>query len=50
MKQIEKLDLLTIDKLGYVLLHKQGAELLFQVIYMCYENKNIIITTNLQFA
>jgi len=50
IKQIEKLDLLIIDELGYIPLHKQGAELLFQVISMCYENKNIIITTNLQFA
>lgn len=50
MKQIEKLDLLIIDELGYIPLHKQGAELLFQVISMCYENKSIIITTNLQFA
>jgi DNA replication protein DnaC len=50
MKQIEKLDLLIIDKLGYIPLHKQGAKLLFQVISICYENKSMIITTNLQFA
>lgn len=29
MKQIEKLDLLILDELGYIPLHKQGAELLF---------------------
>lgn len=28
-KQIEKLDLLILDELGYIPLHKQGAELLF---------------------
>ncbi|MFD2628918.1 IS21-like element helper ATPase IstB [Oceanobacillus kapialis] len=50
MKQIEKLDLLVLDELGYIPLHKEGAELLFQVISMCYENKSIIITTNLQFG
>lgn len=50
LKQIEKLDLLILDELGYIPLHKQGAELLFQVISMCYESKSIIVTTNLQFS
>ncbi|WP_412150926.1 ATP-binding protein [Bacillus methanolicus] len=31
-------------------MHKQGAELLFQVISMCYERKSMIVTTNLQFG
>lgn len=50
MKQLEKLDLLVLDELGYIPLNKEGAELLFQVISMCYENKSIVITTNLQFG
>lgn len=49
-KQIEKQDLLIMDELGYIPLHKQGAELLFQVISMGYETKSIIITTKLQFG
>ena len=49
-KQIESLDLLILDELGYVPLHKQGAELLFQVINLCYEKRSVIITTNLQFG
>ena len=49
-KQIEKLDLLILDELGYIPLHKQGGELLFQIISMCYEAKSILITTNLQFG
>lgn len=49
-KQIEKLDLLILDELGYIPLHKQGAELLFQVISLCYEMKSLIITTNLRFG
>ena len=48
--QIEKLDLLVLDEMGYIPLGKEGAELLFQVISMCYERKSIIITTNLQFG
>ncbi|MGJ9386173.1 IS21-like element helper ATPase IstB [Salipaludibacillus sp. CF4.18] len=50
MKQIEKLDLLVLDELGYIPLNKEGAELLFQVISMCYENRSLLITTNLQFG
>jgi len=49
-KQIESLDLLILDELGYVPLHKQGAELLFQVINLCYEKRSLIVTTNLQFG
>ncbi|WML53349.1 IS21-like element helper ATPase IstB [Neobacillus sp. PS3-12] len=49
-KQIEKLDLLVLDELGYIPLHKQGAELLFQVISLCYEMRSLIITTNLRFG
>lgn len=50
LKQLEKLDLLILDELGYIPLHKQGAELLFQVISLCYEQRSLIITTNLQFG
>lgn len=50
MKHLSKLDLLILDELGYIPLHKQGGELLFQVISMCYETRSIIITTNLQFG
>ncbi|WP_164214791.1 IS21-like element helper ATPase IstB [Virgibacillus sp. YIM 98842] len=50
IKQLEKLELLILDELGYIPLHKEGAELLFQVISMCYENKSLVITTNLQFG
>src|SRR5699024_5539630 len=50
MRQIEKLDLLILDELAYIPLHKEGAELLFQVISTCYESKSLVITTNLQFG
>src|SRR5690625_1197333 len=32
IKQLERLDLLILDELGYIPFHKEGAELLFQVI------------------
>jgi DNA replication protein DnaC len=47
---MEKLDLLILDELGYIPLYKQGTELLFQVISLCYERKSLIITTNLRFG
>lgn len=50
LKHIEKLDLVILDELGYIPLHKQGAELLFQVISICYEARSLVITTNLQFG
>ncbi|WP_052401033.1 ATP-binding protein [Oceanobacillus jeddahense] len=46
IKQLDRLDLLILD----IPLLKEGAELLFQVISMCYENKSLVITTNLQFG
>lgn len=37
-----------IDEIGFVPLHKDAAELLFQVISDCYERKSLIITSNLE--
>lgn len=48
-KQIEKLDLLIIDELGYVPFNKTGAELLFDVVSQAYERQSIILTSNLPF-
>lgn len=49
-KQLDKLDLLILDELGYIPLHKEGAELLFQVVSLFYERKSMIVTTNLTFG
>ncbi|MCQ6344190.1 ATP-binding protein, partial [Bacillus cereus] len=46
-KQIEACDLLILDELGYVPFQKQGAELLFHIIADCYEQKSVIVTSNL---
>jgi DNA replication protein DnaC len=50
MKELEKLDLLIIDEIGFVPLHRKGAELLFNVIAKAYERYSIIATSNLQFG
>lgn len=47
---LRKADLLVIDEIGFVPLHKDAAELLFQVISDCYERKSLIITSNLEFS
>ena len=47
---LRKAELLVIDEIGFVPLHKDAAELLFQVISDCYESKSLIITSNLEFS
>lgn len=50
IKRIEKLDLLICDEWGYIPLDDEGAQLLFQIIAICYEKISIIITTNIEFS
>lgn len=45
---IKRVELMVIDEIGFVPLHKEAAELLFQVISDCYERKSLIITSNLE--
>lgn len=47
---LKKVELVVIDEIGFVPLHKDVAELLFQVISDCYERKSLIITSNLEFS
>lgn len=47
---LKKVELIVIDEVGFVPLHKDAAELLFQVISDCYERKSLIITSNLEFS
>ncbi|MBB2891023.1 IS21-like element helper ATPase IstB [Flexivirga oryzae] len=42
--------LLVIDELGYLPIDTDGARLLFQVIAGAYEQRSLIITTNLEFS
>lgn len=48
-RQLQRLDLLILDELGYVPFSKTGAELLFDVISHAYERTALIVTTNLPF-
>jgi DNA replication protein DnaC len=48
-KQLERLDLLILDELGYVPFSKAGAELLFDVVARAYERSSLLVTTNLPF-
>ena len=49
LKQLEKVDLLVIDELGYLSFSRMAAELLFQVFADRYERGSILVTSNLPF-
>jgi len=48
-KQLQRLNLLVLDELGYVPFSKTGAELLFEVVSRAYEQQSLIVTSNLPF-
>jgi len=48
-KQLQRLDLIILDELGYVPFTKTGAELLFEVISRAYEHHSLMVTSNLPF-
>jgi DNA replication protein DnaC len=48
-KQLQRIDLLLIDEMGYVPFSKTAAELLFEMISRAYEHHSIMLTTNLAF-
>ena len=50
LSALKKVELMVIDEIGFVPLHKEAAELLFQVISDCYERRSLIITSNLKFS
>lgn len=50
LASLKKVELMVVDEIGFVPLHKEAAELLFQVISDCYERKSLIITSNLEFS
>jgi len=48
--QLDKLELLICDELGYLSFSRAGAELLFQVFADRYERRSLLITSNLPFG
>ena len=50
LKDLNSLDLLILDEWGYVPIDSDGAQLLFRVIADSYEQKSLILTTNLEFS
>jgi DNA replication protein DnaC len=49
LKQLERVELLIIDELGYLSFSRTAAELLFQVFADRYERASILVTSNLPF-
>lgn len=47
--QLQRLQILVLDELGYVPFTKTGAELLFEVISQAYERHSLMVTSNLPF-
>jgi DNA replication protein DnaC len=48
--QLDRVDLLVIDELGYLSFSRAGAELLFQVFAVRYERRSVLVTSNLAFS
>jgi len=49
-KSILNSDCLILDELGYLPIDKEGSELLFHLISDFYEERSLIVTTNLEFS
>jgi DNA replication protein DnaC len=50
LAQLDRLDLLICDELGYLAFSRAGAELLFQVFAERYERRSLLVTSNLAFS
>ncbi len=50
LKQLQRLDLLILDEVGYIPCDKLSSQLLFNVISNSYEQQSVIVTSNLQFG
>lgn len=50
MASLKRVELLVLDEIGFITLHKEASELLFQIVSECYEQKSLIITSNLEFS
>jgi len=50
MNSLRRVELLVLDEIGFITLHREASERLFQVVSDCYEQKSLIITSNLEFS
>ena len=50
LTQLDRVDLLIVDELGYLSFSRVGAELLFQVFAERYERRSLLVTSNLPFG
>lgn len=50
LKELWKADLLVLDEWGYLPMNREDSQLLFQVVTSCYEQRSLVITTNLEFS
>ena len=50
LQELRKCELLILDELGFVPFHRDGSELLFNVIADCYERRSVTVTSNLEFS
>ena len=50
LTQLDRVDLLVIDELGYLSFSRGGAELLFQVFADRYERRSVLVTSNRAFS
>ena len=50
LSQLDRLELLICDELGYLSFSRAGAELLFQVFADRYERRSLLVTSNLPFS
>ena len=50
MRDLSRQDLLILDEWGYVPVDRDGSELLFRVISTSYEQRSLVLTTNLEFS
>jgi DNA replication protein DnaC len=50
LSQLDRVELLVIDELGYLSFSRAGAELLFQVFADRYERRSVLETSNLAFS
>ena len=50
LRQLDRVELLVCDELGYLSFSRAGAELLFQVFAERYERRSLLVTSNLAFS